>query len=160
MLNDPIYIKVFNDADNIPNEQILLMFQIYFQLTHPEKNQEFLIKNDDLKFWKLTLKYFKEDNNGKIGTAIENDLKNIDTSVENVFKIERLLGKYVSKLTPNYYTKICGTSGLMVFIIKDIMEWVGIIYDKKANPPKVYDLCVYSCSYYTKNLNYLNENYK
>ena len=38
---------------------------------------------------------------------------------------------HIQKITPAYFSKICGTTGLFVFFIKDILDFLGISNDKK-----------------------------
>lgn len=41
---------------------------------------------------------------------------------------------HIQKITPAYFSKICGTTGLFVFFIKDILDYFGISNDKKTKP--------------------------
>ena len=43
-------------------------------------------------------------------------------------------------ITPNYYSKTCATTGLIIFILKDILEYVGLISDKKTLPSQMLKL--------------------
>ena len=54
-----------------------------------------------------------------------------------------------NKLTPVYYSKLCPTTGLFVFVVKDALEYIGILEDKKSPPGKIY-----------RKLNYLIEENK
>ena len=54
-----------------------------------------------------------------------------------------------NKLTPIYYSKLCPTTGLFVFLVKEALEYIGVLQDKKTQPGRIY-----------KNLKYLIENAK
>ncbi len=41
-------------------------------------------------------------------------------------------------LSPAYFSKTCGTTGLLIFLIRDVLEHCGIIQDKKIIPQRVY----------------------
>lgn len=61
-----------------------------------------------------------------------NSLKNLDLSNENLFKIFIILDNNSNKISPNYFSKICGTTGLIVFFVKDILDYIGVLGDKKT----------------------------
>ena len=44
----------------------------------------------------------------------------------NLYQIYNLVKGNMNKIFPNYFSNICGTTGLFVFIIKDILEFLGI----------------------------------
>ena len=49
-----------------------------------------------------------------------------------------------NKIVPNYFSKICGTTGLLVFIVKDALEYCGVIInDKKTQPARILDNLLY-----------------
>ena len=41
------------------------------------------------------------------------------------------------QLKPAYFTKICGTTGLVVFLIKDTLEYCGVLLSLKKNVPSI-----------------------
>ena len=59
-------------------------------------------------------------------------MKNFDFSEENLVKITKIIGNREKKITPTFYSKTCGTTGLIIFLVKDAMEYAGIIIDKKT----------------------------
>jgi hypothetical protein len=51
------------------------------------------------------------------------------------------------KISPAYFSKVCGTTGLVIFLIKDALEYAGILIQEKKNiPARLY-----------KNYTYLNQ---
>ena len=52
--------------------------------------------------------------------------KKIDINGNNLYQIYNLVKGNLNKIVPNYFSNICGTTGLFVFIIKDILEFLGI----------------------------------
>ena len=50
-----------------------------------------------------------------------------------------MIGNNFFKINPNYYSNICGTTGLLMFYVKDILEYAGVIIDKKVYPNKVFN---------------------
>lgn len=68
-----------------------------------------------------------------IGTFLSNLSNKFDLSDENIYAVSRLLGSEVSKMTPAYFSKLCGTTGFLIFMIKDLLEHCGILIDRKVN---------------------------
>ena len=57
--------------------------------------------------------------------------KKIDISGNNLYQIYNLVKGNLNKIIPNYFSDICGTTGLFVFIIKDILDFLGISLKNK-----------------------------
>ena len=135
LLNENLYNKIFTEG-NLPSSDILLTYKILFQLL---KKQEFLaLKDDKVKFWKKVCDFFVKEGNGKTGALINSLIKDIDFSDENIYKLIKLAGNDVSKITPTYFSKFCGTTGLIIFLIKDAFEYAGIVIDKKTLPKRLF----------------------
>ena len=141
LLNETMYNKLFTNT-TVPNEDILMPYRIYFQLiTHSHA----AIQNDK-EFWENCCSFLMTQNNGKTGKfyflfsgdLINNSVKDFDFSDENLFKITKIIGNREKKITPTFYSKTCGTTGLVIFLIKDAMEYAGVIIDKKTLPAKIY----------------------
>lgn len=64
--------------------------------------------------------------------------KSLDFSNENILILKHLAKHYITKLTPLYYSKLCPTTGLFIFIVKEVLEYCGVIQDRKTNPVRVY----------------------
>lgn len=134
----------------MPKEDVIFVYKLYLKLVNPIGFDDVLRTNNSGEIWRYILNYFKERNSGKLGFTIEEDSAKLDLSAENCFKVLKLLGNFSSKLTANYFTKICGTTGLFIFVLKDILEYAGIIMDKKSSPPRLYSLAHYACESYGK----------
>jgi hypothetical protein len=131
LLNDPIYSKIFIE-NSTPCEDILLSYRLFFMLINKHDIAE--IKSND-GFWNRLCAYFLNECNNEIGKIIHELVKTLDFSLDNLLKIQRLLGGNNQKITPSYFSKLCGTTGLFVFLLKDAFEYVGIIVDSKKTPP-------------------------
>ena len=59
------------------------------------------------------------------------------------------------KLKPKYWGKIFGTTGFFVFMIKDAIEYSGIIEDKKTPPSRIKSNYLYLKSLLEKLDNYV-----
>ena len=81
-----------------------------------------------------------------VGDFINNSIKKFDFSDENIYKSLKIIGHREKKITPTFYSKTCGTTGLIIFLIKDTMEYAGLIVDKKTLPARLYRLNNYLLS--------------
>ena len=84
---------------------------------------------------------------------IENVMKDqLNFSSENIYKILNLIDNKLFIVTPSYYTKKCSTTGLFVFFIKDILDYLGISHDKKTQ--------IKGYNTYQNIINYIDKNIK
>lgn len=156
MLNDSVYSKLFQDINIIPRDEVLLVYRIFLQVARRNDSEveKMIKKNRRAEIWRYLNDLFIVKNQGKIGTCINDEMKSIDSSYENLIEVDRIIGENYCKLLPSLYTKLCGTSGLFVFILRDILEWCGILIDKKCvNPSKTYGFSKYAFDYYSNKSN-------
>jgi hypothetical protein len=89
--------------------------------------------------------------NNAIGKTIHEFVKSLNFSNSNLLNIQKLVGNNTHKITPSYFSKVCGTTGLFVFLLKDAFEYVGIMIDnKKTSPYNQYKLEKYHYEELTK----------
>ena len=125
LLNESLLNHLFKD-DKIPDDDIILVYRIYFQMiNHP---YALIAKRDIEKFWEKCKFYFTNEENGKTGDILINMInkKKILINGNNLFQIYNLVKGNLNKIIPNYFSSLCGTTGLFVFIIKDILDFLGI----------------------------------
>ena len=131
LLNNELYDKIFKKPvldDNL--KEILIIYRILFYLLSENEIAE--IKDENL-FWNTMREYLLNKSEGKIGTFISNNVKNFNFSNKTIYLINKLVKDIKNKIIPSYFTKICGTTGLVVFLIKDALEYCGVIFsDKKT----------------------------
>lgn len=128
LLNESLLNKLFTER-TVPSDDIILIYQIYFQLiNHP------IIKKKEHReeFWKSCCDYFLNSNDGKTGDLLQKNISDkILLSSENIYKLIHIVGNNVAKISPSYFSKLCGTTGLFAFFIKDVLDFLGISNDKK-----------------------------
>ena len=139
LLNESLLNHLFKD-NKFPSDDIILIYRIYFQLiNHPYSK---IAKSDIFKFWEKCKLYFTSEQNGKTGDILLSIINNktIDFSKNNLYQIYMLTKDNYKKIFPNYFSNICGTTGLFVFVIKDILEFMGLTpkIKKKFNNILVY----------------------
>ena len=143
LLNEPIINRLFNEINKIPNSDILLVYKIFFQFIKYKNiiDQPFFNFNENENendnnnkiFWEKTCNFFAIENNGKTGDLIEKivNQNKLVLDNKNIYKIIHIINGNIGKIIPSYFTKTCGTTGLIVFFIKDILDYTGISNDKK-----------------------------
>ena len=125
LLNESLLNHLFKDT-KFPTDDIILIYRIYFQMiNHP---YSLIAKSDILQFWEKCKLYFTTEQNGKTGDILLSMInqKKIDFSKNNEYQIYMLTKDNYKKILPNYFSNICGTTGLFVFVIKDILEFMGL----------------------------------
>lgn len=126
------FLKIKNDFLN--NKEIAIIFDILF--IADGKNEIIRIDNLDKK-WEYILNFFKEYiMKQSLGTFIENKFngKIFENNVIN--SLYRYSCKYLNIISPNHFQKINKDIAIMVFIIKDMMEHLGILTNTNLNPEK------------------------
>ena len=125
LLNEPELSCLFKTIET-PFDEIILIYRIYFQMiNHPFA---LIAKTDIDNFWEKCRHYFLNEQNGKAGDVLMTMIneKKIDVKGNNLYQIYNLVNGNLDKIVPNYYSNKCGTTGLFVFIIKEILEYLGI----------------------------------
>ena len=68
------------------------------------------------------------------GNYISSSIKKFDFSIENVYKIYRISFNKDKKLSTSSFTKLCPTTGIMNFLIRETLEYIGIFINLKNQP--------------------------
>lgn len=134
LLNEDKYNKIFKKELSPFLNEIILVYRIFFQLL--KVNCFGKIKDDKL-FWTKASDYILKNNNGKTGDFFRSSINNFDFSYKNIYEIKKLINGQENKIKPSFYSKICGTTGLFVFLIKDILEYIGILQNYDRNVPSI-----------------------
>ena len=125
LLNDPTVNNFFFQKTSVDDNR-LIIYRIFFQLIkHPYSKIE---KDKKEEFWNKCQYYFSHETNGKVGILLQKilDEKLINIDGNNLYKIYKLAYKDLDKIHPKYFSNLCGTTGLITFFIKDILDFLGI----------------------------------
>lgn len=130
LLNEMLLNKLFQE-DNVPEDDIIFIYKLFLQLINSPITFE--IKLTQKEFWDKFRGYINQEGNGKTGDFLSKLIKDkkIDISGNNLYKVYNLIHKDLFKIVPSHYSKLCGTTGLFVFLIKDILDFIGFSNDKK-----------------------------
>ena len=126
LLNNEEHSKFFkNENYYLFSDDIYIVYKIIFQLI---KNND--IKNSENKkeFFEKMGKYVDEHVEDKniIGDFFKNMVNEFEFSEENIFQIKKIIKGNEEKLKPKNYSQICPTTGLIIFLVKDILEYLGL----------------------------------
>ena len=123
------------------SEEICKIYRTLFTLLG-----EFQIANipEDQYFWVKCTEYLNNNSGGKIGSFILDKFKSVTFDKTKIVLMNKFLIGMKKKINPNYFPKICGTTGLLIFLIKDALEYCGVIInDKKTQPARILDNLLY-----------------
>ena len=137
--------KIFHEK-NLTSEQenIIIIYRIFFQLI---KQSEISNIKNNKEFWIKCCNYINENGKDKTGDFFKDSSNNFDFSAENIFKIKKMIEGNENKITiQNYYSSFCGTTALVAFLIRDVLEFIGVLKNEKKNDE----------NYLYRNLEYLD----
>ena len=135
LLNDDTYNKVFRKKElDPPLDKIILVYRIFFKLL---KDNTICKIHDDKLFWLEASEYILNNNNGKTGDFFKESINNFDFSSKNIYEIKKIAYGHLDKIKPSVYSKICSTTGLIIFLIKDAFEFIGILNNSIKNIPSL-----------------------
>ena len=121
----------YKSLTNIYNKnnlkKIILIFDLYFIALGKKKDINIL--NDNIKKLDYICNYFKNNKNKLLGIIIENDLKGKKFTDSIINSLYEYSYKYINIINPNYYKKINKDIAILVFLIKNILDFVGISYN-------------------------------
>ena len=121
------YKNITNINNKINIKKIILIFDLYFIALGKKKDINNL--NDNYKKLDYICNYFKNNKNKLMGIIIENDLKGKKFNDYIINSLYEYSYKYINIINPNYYKKINKDIAILVFLIKNILDFVGISYN-------------------------------
>ena len=128
-LNEEANQKLFL-SEEIPKKEIIMIYRIFLQLIN--KNNEALSK-DDVEFWKYAKDKIYTKSAGKLGENIKGLIQEINLTDDNLNIVSDICKDNMDKLTPKYYNNLCPTTALFFLLIKEILEYCGILIGKKTS---------------------------
>jgi hypothetical protein len=142
LLNNDMYSKIFRRPVLDNNlSQIYIAYRILLLFLH-----EYEIANisDDRLFWVKCTEYLNSNSNGKIGNFILKKIEECDYNNKTIYYIEKMLKGKKDNITPSYFSKICGSTGLLIFLLRELLEYCGVIISpKKTQISRIYNNLMY-----------------
>lgn len=149
----------FQDLETPPDD-VLLIYKIYFLLCNKSAKVIDLVYNgkDNIKLWSKIRDYFMwECKDFKLGNMVQKEISSMDFSDENIYNLRLFCKPHWKILTPLYYSKQCPTTGLFVFLIREILEYMGVVDVKKLPVQRKYKNLKYEMSLIEKKIEKINE---
>ena len=135
LLDNELHLKIFiRPIQENKLKEIIIIYRIFTQFLNLDDLNN--IKDDKL-FWEKFSKYVMDNIGEKASEFWINSGNKFDFSDKNIFKVKQLATGINEKLKPKYWGNICGTTGFVVFMIKDALEYCGVIEDKKTQPHRI-----------------------
>jgi hypothetical protein len=127
----------------IPQQDIFWVYHCYFELFNSD-----LIKmvHDEMELWIIMRNFLiQKSNNEKLGDMCKKSIQMMDFSFEKTYKIKDSIIKNIikEKLNPDYYSNICTTTKLFCILIKEVLEYMGVINGMKTMPERIYKNNIY-----------------
>ena len=121
------------NSNEIKNSEIILIYSLYFIATG-KKSKIFILNNDNDKI-NFMQNYFKNNiTKNNFGKFIENELKGKIFDDKEIYHLYKISKKYLDIISPNYFQKINKDIAIFVFVIKDILEQLGILEINSIKP--------------------------
>jgi hypothetical protein len=134
LLDKEVYFTPFKST-LIPLDDVLLIYRVLFLLVI--SNKDIALTQDKEEFWRKVSKYFIENIEGRTRSINENLMKTVDFTNQTILTASKIVTPHLSKISPNYYSKLCPTTGIVIFLVKDALEYAGIIQEKKTPPARI-----------------------
>ena len=127
------------NIEQLNKKEIILIYSIYFVAIGKKKD---IILLDDKNKLEYIQNYFKQNCGGKnnFGQFIENELNGIVMDDSVISFLHRICNNHLSIISPNYFQRINKDIAILVFVIKDLLEQLGILESKFLKPDKEYIL--------------------
>ena len=125
------FTKIKNEYLN--NKEIIIIFDILFIA---QGKLEIITMDNNEKKWEYIFNYFKDYiSNQSMGSFIEKNLnkKIFDNNIIN--SLYKYANKYLNIISPNHFQKINKDIAILIFILKDLLEHLGMMTDQ-VNPEK------------------------
>ena len=135
LLNDEEHEKFFNNSNfHLFSDDIYIVYKIIFQLI---KNNEVKNAENKKEFYEkmgnFVHKYINDKN--QIGDFFKKMANEFEFNEENIFQIRKIIKGKEEKLKPRNYSQICATTGLVIFLVKDILDYLGLNYNSNKGKP-------------------------
>ena len=135
LLDDELYLRVFNrPVAEKTLEEIIIVYRLFCQLINKD---DLLEIKDDKIFWEKFSKFILDNKGDKLSDFCVKCTLKFNFNNKNILKLKEMAKDNSEKLKPAYFGKICGTTGLFVFLVKDTLEYCGAIEDKKTQASRI-----------------------
>jgi hypothetical protein len=127
------------NIDQINKKEIILIYSLYFVAIGLKKDILILNEREKIEYMQ---NYFKRNCIGQniFGKFVENELNGKILDDKTISTIYNLSKKQLDIISPNYFQRINKDIAIFVFIIKDLLEQLGLLGSQFIKPEKEYIL--------------------
>ena len=145
-LNEEASHKLFT-SEETPNKYIIYVYRVFLQLLN--KDNELNNKNDKI-FWKSAKDIIFTNRKGQLSDHIKDMATQIDFSAQNLSVVNNMYKQCKDIFAPKHFNNICLTTGYFSVLIREILEFCGIMEGKKTCFPLKYKILDYEFQLYKK----------
>ncbi|MCQ2818444.1 MAG: hypothetical protein MJ252_14345, partial [archaeon] len=157
LLKEDLYAKIFKEPSP-KHPDVLVVYKILLMFINKPTEKEILKISDDSQFWPKFCEYLQSDpSSANLGEFLNNKIKDFDFSDENIFNLRKYCLPIQDNLKPQHFSQLCNSTGLVFFIVKEALEYSGILVDKKTLAQRVYKNVLFSTQYIPKRLAQLGQ---
>ena len=141
-LNSTSIENFYNEKKiDFEDNKIKLIFDLYF-IALGKKNDIINYNFEKGKREKYIMNYFKNTNKKYIGNIIDNDMKKLEFNNEIINSLYEYSYNKLNIISPKNFLRTNKNITNFCYIIKNLMEYLGIIYkdDKNKNVKQIYNL--------------------
>ena len=126
-------------TNELNKKEIVLIYTLYFVAIGKKKEIANLLENEKIEYMQ---NYFKKNNTEKnnFGRLIEAELNGKIFDDNIISSLYTLSKKQLNIISPNYFQKINKDIAIFVFVIKDILEQIGLLGSQFIKPDKEFIL--------------------
>ena len=129
----------FEKNNNSINKEIFIVFGIFFIAAG--KKKEYLRLNNEEEKIKFIYNYFKKDiEKMSLGSLIEKEINGKVFEDDIIASLFRYSNKYINIISPSRFQKTNKDVAIFVFVVKNILEHIGILDQQNIKPNKEYIL--------------------
>ena len=158
LLNNEIYLEIFNNKAETPNDNIIFVYKLFFLLI---KNTDKLIQLNNKVFWEKICEYFINntnefnDNDLLLGDLIKKlMIQKMNFSDENLKKIYEIVNQIdIRQIQPVTFSKISPTTSQFCYIIEYFLEFFGIFESEESPLENEYIMIQYKIKKLIKRIN-------
>ena len=126
------------NSKELNKKEVILIYSLYFIAIG--KKSQILISDDDKKIAFIQHYFKKNITKDNFGNFIKKELEGKIFDDKEIYHLFKLSKKYLDIISPNYYQKINKDIAIFVFVIKDMLEQLGILNTIHDRPDLEYVL--------------------
>lgn len=135
------FFESLNDIDgfSVDNDKITKLFKVLLILISKDKESSLLkfYYLDKFQIAKI-IKELYEKNKADFKSAMINEYNSIEITTEKIFWCYKIISDDIENFTPAAINKINSTCGIFTFGIKEVLEFYGVIVERKSSAKEVF----------------------